>query len=207
MVAIRLARVGAKKKPSYRVVVMDKRRARDSKSIEILGHYDPRPKPIGLSLNRERIDYWLGVGAQPSDTVRRLIKVYDEQGPSGPDAREKYVPTDVPEDEKLSVRTAARVAAAAAETEAEAAKNAEASAAPAEESSPKSEEESAAPVEKPSSEEPAKVAEAVAPAAAETKAEAKEEPKAEAKEAAKEEVKAEVKEEVKEEKKKEEAAE
>ena len=80
MVAIRLTRTGAKKKPTYRVVVMDKRRARDSKTIEILGHYNPRPTPIELDLKRERVDYWLGVGAQPSETVKRLIKRFDESG-------------------------------------------------------------------------------------------------------------------------------
>ena len=80
MVAIRLARVGAKKKPSYRVVVMNKSRARDSRSIEIVGFYNPRLEPIEISLKRERIDYWLGVGAQPSDTVKRLIKYFDANG-------------------------------------------------------------------------------------------------------------------------------
>lgn len=79
MVAIRLSRTGAKKKPSYRVVVMDKRRARDSRNIEIVGHYNPRPDPIELVLERDRIDYWLSVGAQPSATVKRLVKYYDEK--------------------------------------------------------------------------------------------------------------------------------
>lgn len=82
MVAIRLARTGAKKKPSYRVVVIDKRRARDSRNIEIVGHYNPRPDPIELVLKRDRIAYWLGVGAQPSDTVKRLLKYFDEHGAS-----------------------------------------------------------------------------------------------------------------------------
>lgn len=82
MVAIRLARTGAKKKPSYRVVVMDKRRARDSRNIEIVGHYNPRPDPIELVLKRDRIDYWLGVGAQPSDTVKRLLRHFDKHGSS-----------------------------------------------------------------------------------------------------------------------------
>ena len=80
MVALRLTRIGAKKKPSYRLVAIDSRRARDSKTIEILGHYNPRPDPIEIDLKRERIDYWLGVGAQPSDTVQRLIKWFDANG-------------------------------------------------------------------------------------------------------------------------------
>ena len=80
MVALRLTRIGAKKKPFYRVVAIDSRRARDSKTIEVLGHYNPRPDPIEIDLKRERIDYWLGVGAQPSDTVKRLIKFFDANG-------------------------------------------------------------------------------------------------------------------------------
>ena len=80
MVALRLTRIGAKKKPSYRLVAIDSRRARDSKTIEILGHYNPRPDPIEIDLKRERIEYWLGVGAQPSDTVQRLIKFFDANG-------------------------------------------------------------------------------------------------------------------------------
>jgi small subunit ribosomal protein S16 len=80
MVAIRLARFGAKKKPTYRVVVMDKRRARNSKTLEVVGHYNPRLEPIELNMQRDRIDYWVGVGAQPSDTVKRLVKYFDEHG-------------------------------------------------------------------------------------------------------------------------------
>ena len=88
MVAIRLSRTGAKKKPSYRVVVIDKRRARDSRNIEIVGHYNPRPDPIEVVLKRDRIDYWMGVGAQPSDTVKRLVKHYDERLPAEADEPE-----------------------------------------------------------------------------------------------------------------------
>jgi small subunit ribosomal protein S16 len=80
MVALRLTRIGAKKKPSYRLVAIDSRRARDSKTIEVLGHYNPRPDPIEIDLKRERIAYWLGVGAQPSETVQRLIKFFDANG-------------------------------------------------------------------------------------------------------------------------------
>jgi len=114
MVAIRLARTGAKKRPSYRVVVTDKRRPRDSRSIEIVGFYNPRLDPIELSLKRERIEHWLGVGAQPSDTVKRLIKRFDEHGATGPESRASYVPVDVPEEQRPSA-----VAAAAAKVEAD----------------------------------------------------------------------------------------
>ena len=74
MLAIRLARFGAKKKPTYRVVVIDKERARNSRSVEVVGHYNPIAKPAQVQLDRERIEYWIKNGAQPSDTVNRLLK-------------------------------------------------------------------------------------------------------------------------------------
>lgn len=74
MLMIRLARFGAKKKPSYRVVVIDKERARDSRAVEIVGTYNPIAKPTQVNLKHERIDHWLKNGAQPSDTVARLMK-------------------------------------------------------------------------------------------------------------------------------------
>lgn len=95
MVAIRLTRTGAKKRPSYRVIVTDSRRPRDSRSIEIVGHYNPRPDPIELALKRERIAYWLGVGAQPSGTVKRLIRYFDEHGATAPEAKAAYEPQQV----------------------------------------------------------------------------------------------------------------
>jgi len=73
MVAIRLRRAGSKKRPFFRVVVTDSRSARDSSFVEILGHYNPRTKPAIVDVNRERVDYWLKNGAQPSDSVRTLI--------------------------------------------------------------------------------------------------------------------------------------
>ncbi len=75
MLVIRLTRIGAKKKPRYRVVVIEKEKARDSKPVEIVGFYDPLTKPTTVKLEQERIDYWIGKGAQPSDTVRGLLKV------------------------------------------------------------------------------------------------------------------------------------
>jgi len=71
---IRLARFGAKKKPTYRVVVIDKERARDSRSVEVVGFYNPISQPHVVTLKHERIDYWIRNGAQPSETVSRLIK-------------------------------------------------------------------------------------------------------------------------------------
>jgi small subunit ribosomal protein S16 len=74
MLMIRLARFGAKKKPTYRVVVIDKERARDSKALEVVGTYNPVAQPAAVRLNHERIAHWMKNGAQPSDTVARLLK-------------------------------------------------------------------------------------------------------------------------------------
>ena len=74
MLSIRLARYGKKKMPVYRVVVIDKRRPRNGRFVEIVGTYDPLKKPAEIKLNAERIQYWLGNGAQPSDTVRSFFK-------------------------------------------------------------------------------------------------------------------------------------
>jgi small subunit ribosomal protein S16 len=74
MLMIRLARFGAKKKPTYRVVVIDKERARDSRAVEVVGTYNPVAQPMAVKLNHERIQHWISNGAQPSDTVARLLK-------------------------------------------------------------------------------------------------------------------------------------
>jgi small subunit ribosomal protein S16 len=73
MVAIRLRRAGSKKRPFFRVVVTDSRTARDSSFVEILGHYNPRTRPAVVDIDKERVDFWLKRGAQPSDTVRTLL--------------------------------------------------------------------------------------------------------------------------------------
>ena len=82
MLMIRLARFGAKKKPTYRVVVIGKERARNSRSVEVVGHYNPIAKPAQVHLNRERIDFWVKNGAQPSDTVSRLLKTSATEAPA-----------------------------------------------------------------------------------------------------------------------------
>lgn len=79
MLAIRLTRQGAKKKPFYRVVVAEKRDKRDGSFVEIVGYYNPLREPVELKLNHERISYWLKCGAQPTDTVRNLIRKSSEQ--------------------------------------------------------------------------------------------------------------------------------
>lgn len=73
-VKIRLARHGAKKKPVYRVVVADSRSPRDGRYIEQVGRYNPNTDPSEISLNMEKVEAWMKNGAQPTDTVKRLIE-------------------------------------------------------------------------------------------------------------------------------------
>ncbi len=73
MLMIRLARVGARKQPYYRVVVIEKDRARNGRSIEVVGTYNPRTNPASVDLKHERIDYWTGKGAQLSERVAKLV--------------------------------------------------------------------------------------------------------------------------------------
>ncbi len=74
MVKIRLRRVGAKKQPSYRIVVADAQSPRDGRFIEVIGFYNPRTEPETVMIQEERALYWLSVGAQPTEAVRRLLK-------------------------------------------------------------------------------------------------------------------------------------
>jgi small subunit ribosomal protein S16 len=71
---IRLARVGSKKNPIYRVVVADSRSPRDGKFIEIVGQYNPQTDPSTIELQEDKIQDWISKGAQPTDSVRRLLK-------------------------------------------------------------------------------------------------------------------------------------
>ena len=73
-VVIRLKRTGANKRPSYRIVVTDTRNPRDGRFIEEIGTYDPKKNPPLMILKKERAEYWLGVGAQPSPTVKSILK-------------------------------------------------------------------------------------------------------------------------------------
>ncbi len=74
MLMIRLARFGAKKKPFYRVVVIEKERARDGRALEVVGHYNPLTDPAKVVLDHDRVAYWTGKGAKMSETVERLVK-------------------------------------------------------------------------------------------------------------------------------------
>ncbi|GAC1423141.1 MAG: 30S ribosomal protein S16 [Acidobacteriaceae bacterium] len=69
---IRLARVGARKQPHYRIVVIEKDRARNGRSVEVVGTYNPRTNPATVDLKRDRVDYWISKGAQMSDRVGKL---------------------------------------------------------------------------------------------------------------------------------------
>lgn len=73
-VRVRLTRVGSKKNPIWRVVVADGRSPRDGRSIETIGHYNPQTQPSRIVIDRERLQYWLDRGAQPSNTVKKLIR-------------------------------------------------------------------------------------------------------------------------------------
>ena len=84
MLSIRLTRRGAKKKPFYRIIVTEKRSKRDGRFVESVGYYDPCRNPADVKLDRERINYWIERGAQPSETVRSLIKRNPE--PAGAEA-------------------------------------------------------------------------------------------------------------------------
>lgn len=71
---IRLSRQGARKKPHYRIVVIEKERARDGRALEVVGTYNPRTNPATVELKRDRVDYWRSKGAQLSATVNRLLQ-------------------------------------------------------------------------------------------------------------------------------------
>lgn len=140
MVRIRLTRVGLKGQPSYRIVVTDKRKARDSKALETIGWYNPRTRPSTEKIDEGRALYWLSVGAQPSDSVNRilqrlgtldrfarlkdgeeieaLVKEAEENLAELPDPRTNY-PAPGDGESKVKAREAARMAAEATASEVE----------------------------------------------------------------------------------------
>ena len=78
MLAIRMTRIGSNKRPTFRMVVTEARSPRDGRVVETLGFYNPKTKPATLKVDRERLAHWLKVGAQPSSTVKSLMKKYQE---------------------------------------------------------------------------------------------------------------------------------
>ena len=111
-VAIRLTRVGATKRPAYRVIAIDKRRSRDGRALEILGFYDPLTEPATVQLDTEKINAWIGKGAQPSDTVVRLMKQAERAASAGAEA-EKPKRATRPSKPKASSKAAAKAKARA----------------------------------------------------------------------------------------------
>ena len=73
MLMIRLARTGARKQPHYRVVVIEKERARNGRPVEVVGTYNPRTSPASVELKRDRVDYWVSKGARMSDRVSKIV--------------------------------------------------------------------------------------------------------------------------------------
>ena len=110
-VRIRLTRVGATKRPAYRVIAIDKRRSRDGRALEILGYYDPLTEPATVNLDRERIDAWIGKGAQPSETVAKLMRQAEKaaQAPSDAEKPKRATRTTKP---KASAKATAKAKAA-----------------------------------------------------------------------------------------------
>ena len=84
MLAIRLMRMGAKKSPSYRVVVKEKLSKRDGAYVENVGFYNPTREPAEIRLKMDRVNYWMGRGAQPTDTVRQLIRRHSKAESAAP---------------------------------------------------------------------------------------------------------------------------
>lgn len=111
MLAISLMRMGAKKRPFYRVVVKEKRSKRDGKYLENLGTYNPMTDPAEVNLKHDRIAYWIGAGAQPSETVASLIKNNPEQ------TEEEKAAAKQAQAEKAEAERQARIEARKAEAE------------------------------------------------------------------------------------------
>ena len=111
-VAIRLTRVGATKRPAYRVIAIDKRRSRDGRALEILGFYDPLTEPATVQLETDKIRAWIGKGAQPSETVVKLMAQAERAAAAGP-AVEKPKRATRPTKPKASSKAAAKAAAKA----------------------------------------------------------------------------------------------
>ena len=110
MVKIRLRRVGAKKQPSYRIVVTDVRAPRDGRFIEAIGFYNPRTEPETVTLDEERALHWLSVGAQPSEAVTRLLKnqgILERLARLKPGTSAENAPEITPDESRAGVADAA----------------------------------------------------------------------------------------------------
>ena len=112
-VRIRLTRVGATKRPAYRVIAIDKRRPRDGRALEILGFYDPLTEPATVQLDRAKIQDWIGKGAQPSETVVKLMRQAERDAAAGAEAEKPKRPTRATAPKKPSKKAQSKKAAAA----------------------------------------------------------------------------------------------
>ena len=135
-VRIRLTRVGATKRPAYRVIAIDKRRSRDGRALEILGYYDPLTEPATVNLETEKINAWIGKGAQPSETVVKLMRQAEKAAQQPAEAEKAKRPTRAaqpkatPKGKAAAAKPAATEAAAPEAAEAQAAAPEPAAAAP-----------------------------------------------------------------------------
>ena len=118
-VRIRLTRVGATKRPAYRVIAIDKRRSRDGRALEILGFYDPLTEPATVQIDRAKIQEWIGKGAQPSETVVKLMRQAEREAAAGAEADKPKRPTRASAPKKPSKKAQSKKAAAAEATAAE----------------------------------------------------------------------------------------
>lgn len=105
MLAIRMRRLGAKKRPFFRVVVIDSHAARDGRALEVLGHYNPTTVPETFLMNHQRLEHWMTRGAQPSDTLRTLLIRH----PPGEASAEVIAATSVPVEPVDTTPTASEV--------------------------------------------------------------------------------------------------
>jgi small subunit ribosomal protein S16 len=117
-VRVRLTRVGSKKNPIWRVVVADQRSPRDGRFIETIGHYNPQTNPSTIRIDEERLQHWLARGAQPSGSVKQLVKAYSKSG--GAAAAAVAEPGPEPEPAPAEAAVPAEEPAAEAEADAEA---------------------------------------------------------------------------------------
>jgi small subunit ribosomal protein S16 len=117
-VAIRLTRVGATKRPAYRVIAIDKRRSRDGRALEILGFYDPLTEPATVQLDTDKINAWIGKGALPSETVQKLMRQADAAAKGDVSEKPKRA-TRAAKPSKKALAKAAAESAPASEPEAE----------------------------------------------------------------------------------------
>ena len=122
-VRIRLTRVGATKRPAYRVIAIDKRRSRDGRALEILGFYDPLTEPATVQLDTAKIQAWIGKGAQPSDTVVKLMRQSEQAAASATESEKPKRATRAAS--KSSKKSQAKAATAETESSGDTAADAE----------------------------------------------------------------------------------